>query len=424
MTTFDNYARARFNDGEGVVFTDFEDSQDLALARVFDQLVEGRAPALAAGNDLSGSPATLLDPEVWGEMGDRAIGQVIGGSVAFTLAPGHAMVYPTPGSFTKLTVGPGTLFQKVSPRTGAAPTFLAYEVRASDGLDFTIAAGHATLARYDVIQVKLELVDSDAQSRDFEDAVSRQVTTQLVSKRRRVQATFSYKQGTAAASPTHPLPDAGFVSLAAVRVPAAWTSGVDPGSDVSVSGSLAIPMQTSVPLGVHTFTTFPDQFMYAGATNWSLSSGGSALATGAGSNLIVPGPHFNCGRLVGVSIEGSFITSGSVLLGAQRWVSISGQFFSTAVDISGQMLQVAGTHFGFAGMTSGIQGATSPLSSSGFAGDPLWCCGSRVPSERPLKQAGAVTFPVGHASQTGRLALKVAAGSTSVVGPVRWWVAG
>jgi hypothetical protein len=85
--------------------------------------------------------------------------------------------------------------------------------------------------RWDVVSILLARANGDSQSRDFQDASTRALSTSAFNKQRAVSATITWTTGTEAASPVEPAIPAGHVKLAAFRVVPAVTL-FDPTTDI------------------------------------------------------------------------------------------------------------------------------------------------------------------------------------------------
>lgn len=399
-----------FTDGEGADFDDLNDLRGYGDARLLDQLLEHQI-----GGPLGG---TEPDAELYGaHAGNAPLGSVV--PVAYTLTAGEAYLFAdgTPGN--ELRIAPGVVFQKLAAKTGDEPTFVSYEIGASD-FTFTIANGDATNPRVDLVQIKLEYVNGNSESRIVQDPLPSVLqSVQTPNKKRRIQATCSVKAGTPAATPTFPAPDAGYVALGAVHVPATWTaaSGIDTAPPVNPTD--AGMMQLSVPLRVTPHVVMPRSFDYdsgAAATNWSLNTNGLAVATGAGTGLLVHLPVLS-GRIVGISLAAGFAASATV------------EFIGIGMDQTGvpgaaslatltTSLVTLGAPFivkhATATLIADADTATNPSGAGSMVGAPVWANGWRGP-RRP--------FVVGDSVWVAG-ALRIAGGSTSVVGPVTFWVAG
>lgn len=241
----DLYKKVNFSDGEGLVHTDLNNAQRFFGASVYDQLL----------SKLTGH--TLQDFFEYVQVNTHT-------KWAYALSVGGAL--PQQGTANnKLKIGAGTLFQKIGNSDGNAETFLPYTF---DGtLEFTIANGDATNPRVDMIQMKLELEDGDSQSRDFEDATTRIVTTTTPNKQRRVLGTFSVKQGTPAASPQYPTPDAGYVPICCVVVGANYT-GAAAFLTRDSAGANAVIHDLRMPLSIQSQSVFPRDCQYD-PTTWA-----------------------------------------------------------------------------------------------------------------------------------------------------------
>ncbi len=195
----DLYKTVNYNDGEGITHGDLNDGQRFLASRLSEQVIER----------LIGNP-TSIDPDSEAQATIN-----VSTAWAYCLTVGGAHFKPTndfgdPDQH-QFTITPGTVFQKIGNATGDEPSILSYTF---DGTTvISIAAGHATLARVDMLQMKLEYEDRDSQSRDFKDGTTGVITSNSMNKKRQVKATISWKTGTAAANPAYPSPDAGYVPL-------------------------------------------------------------------------------------------------------------------------------------------------------------------------------------------------------------------
>jgi hypothetical protein len=425
----DLYTTVLFNDGEGVDYNDFNDSQRYQGARQTDQFLAQMVGRLAAGT---------ADPDHVGEAGSNAALT----SLAYTMTGGDCALKQ--GTTTsRVTLLPGTIFQKIANVTGTESTFLAYTVRSGD-IDLTIAAGDATNPRIDILQMKLEWVNGGATSRDFEDATTRAKTTTTPNKTRRVQATFSIKQGTAAATPTYPTPDAGYVLVAAVRVPATWTATFRPDAVVPLSGTAASLIQCTIPLGIQAVTVMPNQFEGYYATNWAREPTGSGTDSGhwktsaAGSNLLVWIPGSTTRRVVGVAIVGENTTGMTAKLVTKSWKYNDGLGGSSQLSVGAVMdisskfngLTSSGIAFAHLGDIADASSTSNPTAAAGPIGDPFWAHGGiSGPAYRwletglPLVQFDATDLGNHGAVQFGALELG-SSGASVVVAAVTFFLAG
>src|SRR5260221_4402106 len=225
----DIYKTGLFNDGEGWVHTDSNDAQRFLAARLHDQIFEK-----LIGN-FSGS-----DPEFGGVNTNT--------STAWSYCVDIGSAYPKQGSANnKIKLASGTLFQKLANSDGNEPSLLAYTFDGTD--EFTLANGDATNPRVDMLQMKLSYLETDVQSRDFQDATTHVVTTQTMNKKRKVQLALSIKQGTPASSPTYPTPDTGYVPIACVVVGATY-SGAAAFKYVDTAGAVAVLHDLRMPLNI------------------------------------------------------------------------------------------------------------------------------------------------------------------------------
>lgn len=122
-----------------------------------------------------------------------------------------------------------------------------------------------------------------------------------INKTRRVQATFSIKAGTAAATPAYPTPDAGYMAIAAVYVPALHNA----------VHTLANFRDLRIPLGgIRAYDVHYNQINPG--SGWSVNHGNHTLvATGISTaRAMCPvGGHY--GRLIAIGIAGDASTPGT-----------------------------------------------------------------------------------------------------------------
>lgn len=413
----DLYADVLYNDGEGITHGDANNARAFLGARLFDQLLAR----------LTGNLAAAEDPDITAEGGNDP-GLT---SLAYTLHGGECVIAQGSSS-TKVKLLPGTILQRTAAAAdGAEAKMLAYTIRAGD-VDLTIGAGHATLNRIDIVQMKLELVDGDSESRDFKDAVTGALSTITPDKTRRVQATFSIKAGTAAATPTYPAPDSGYVMVASVYVPDTWAANFtdDQGG---YDSSSAILHQCTVPLNVEAYTVRPHEMDVSQATNWAVDAGAPGAATGymkasgAATNLRVHCPAAgHTKRIVGIEIVASWVTSAVVELttyhvGLLGWTkNTNGTFVLTSTLASvgaGDIGRLA--HLGHIADASP---ASEPSAANGPIGDPIWARGGRSgPAARRIERAGGT---INDATWAERAALEIDAGDTSAIYEVTFYLAG
>lgn len=147
----DDFKTVNWTAGQEVRAQDLSDSQKFLSAMLSDQIMA----KLTAGDIESSQPH---DPGAIADGGGQT-----GVCHALTVAGGQ----PRRGSANnKIKITAGTVFVRTSGgETGNDRTFLPWTFDGTDEL--TIANGHATQFRWDLIQLKLELANTDPQSRVF-----------------------------------------------------------------------------------------------------------------------------------------------------------------------------------------------------------------------------------------------------------------
>lgn len=407
----DLFSQVLFNNGEGAVHTDFNRVGSRAAASALDQILLRQV----------GNLGVSADPDI----------------VGVTTIPGHdSLIYTSTGgdcviqqgaAATQVKLGTGTLFQRrPSPAAvdGTEALFLPYTIVESDSTQFTISAGHATLPRIDIVQVKLEWIDGATESRDIEDATTRIVTSTTVSKTRQVQATFSVKAGTAAATPSYPAPDTGYGIVASIRVPSTWTTGTTP--DGTGSTTLLGLRQCTMPIGVSMHCVTPLENA-ANGTNWTVTSAVGWIASGgAGSALVVWCPTgSSTKRIVGISVTGRWNTTGSLTLRRCDMTlfgpNVGG---SSYVDLSPVLVNTDNTfrtYFAHVGHIADASTDSNPSGANGVVGDPFWAAGGKAgPAAKPI---GLATLPVA-GDIINRTGIVMDAGINSGIYQVVFWLAG
>lgn len=403
----DLYKSKLWSDGEGLTHGDLNDASAWALARLCDQLLEHNAGILGANKD----------PDLWAENG--ADTDLV--SLLYTATGGDAMLKQGTTA-TRVSTAGGTVFQKIANADGAAPSFVPYTFAPGE-FDLVIGAGHATLPRIDIIQVRLQITDGDAETRDFKDAVTGALTTASTSKTRRVTATVSLKAGTAAATPSYPAPDSGYAVLGAVRVPATWTTGIAAdGAGVSSAGL----RQCSVPLRIEAVSGWGYIYPASSASLWERDGMIWSAVGGAEVQLIARCPAAGFGRrIVGVAVTARWVSSGEVLLHHFPWTSLgptmAGPSTIPSHDLSSVLVNADGTlrtYFAHAGHIADASPDSNPSATNGPIGDGFWCSGARG---GPIWRTDAPPST----TNLGRLAgLQIAGGDGTQIMDVIWYLAG
>lgn len=148
----DSFKEVKFNVGQELRAVDLSNAQKFLSARLADQIFDQLMPGLLTGN---------AEPDHRASQGAAAT------KWAYALtATGGCPKFVTGAATDKIvTLTAGTVFQKIAATDGDDAQLLTYML---DGTDtFTIADGHATLPRVDLIQMKLEYEDGDLQARVF-----------------------------------------------------------------------------------------------------------------------------------------------------------------------------------------------------------------------------------------------------------------
>jgi hypothetical protein len=292
MAITDPYASPNMIDGEGVYVEDVRGGYRQVLARLTDQLFE---KALAGLSDATDSNPDVDFP---GSMNG------IDSPMDFAYATNVGGACPIQGSTNaKLKISPGTLFQKVNTIDGGDMSLLPFSFDGTQ--EVTIAAGSPTNPRFDIVEMKLELVAADSTSRDVEDNTTDAPSTSTVDVTWRVQCTLQVKAGTVAANPQIPAPDVGFVPICAVFVGTNYAAAAGFKFE-DTAGATATIHDLRIPIGVGVYRVGPTSFQYAsGANQWALGANRDYVACGtAGSTapLVIPCPVTK-GRILAIAVS-------------------------------------------------------------------------------------------------------------------------
>lgn len=371
MTT-DLYSTALWQDGQEVDTDALNNGQRFVRAQLTDQILERRI----AGLSNVGFAGTI--PELMGRGGTDAPSRF-----AYAVSPGGA--YLRQGSANnKIQLAPGTLLQKIANATGADSTLVPFTFVGTE--EFTLTNGDVTSPRVDLLQMKLEYISDTPASVDFQDAVTRAITTvALTATRRRLQCTLSVKAGTPAASPTIPDPDAGYVPVGTVVVGHGWTTGGNApifGLD-SVDTNNAVVHDQRMPFGVSIYRVDPTAYKLE--TAWALASVNQVVTASSGTNKMFAHCPHHLGRLIAVDLRtDTTVAAGAVTIGAlpngfasaPSAVYVKGNTFSaSAVFANGKRCLLAGIE----GAHNPVAGPTVLPSAINAIGVPIWTSGYRIP---------------------------------------------
>jgi hypothetical protein len=414
VLTDDISQRVLFADGEALDTGDLNDAQLLIQAKIQSLLVWSVADAID-------DPTSLLVNRDLESGQDVNAGGLALDDVVFSPFTSAGFVYPS-GTARKLVWVGGTIVQVIGDPTDADGESIAVFRLVSDGVTgLTTAIGDATNPRIDLVEIKLEYVGSDSQSRNFEDAVSRAKSSSAANRKKSVQCTIQIKQGTPATPPTYPAPSAGFVPLAAIRVPATHNAVHDP---------LNL-RDMRVPLGHVTCYDVPaSEFWYPGANPWVRADGNPAPALYADGPAASTGELFAMcpvgnknARIVGIGLHQRGANSARLV--AVDHVGPTAPTITLLADLSGGSIVLTGTpgfrNCSMVQLAVELGAAGAPVNNLGARvantriGTPLWCSGFPAGVGYPAPAAPQNPFR--------QVAVGVTGGSTDQVQLVRFYVA-
>jgi hypothetical protein len=372
--------RVLFGDGEGVNPDDLNNVGSYIATQVYDQLLQH-----LVGQYWPDSAVRDFDFGAANTTYSGSVDRMTPGHLAITPHGGQAYLVPGTAN-NKVSIANGVLFQKTATSDGDTPTMLPFYFAHGGTVatpEWTIAAGHATLPRVDLLQMKLELIEDDSTSVDFEDAVTGAVTTTTYDKTVRVQCTLSVKSGTAATDPLYPDPDAGYCAVGAVVVgPAYLTSTAINFTGKDTSGATASVHDQRMPMNVQGYHVFNTGYWLV--TNYNnTSSVKLATSTNASNLLQIPCPKGGrTGRLVGIHMD--YTTTGTVP--TTTLVGANGPS-ATTYTLCSLILTAAGSMAGYVYAMKELEGGADNTalgyyvqeSATNKIGPPIWTGGYRNP---------------------------------------------
>ncbi|HSR79118.1 MAG TPA: hypothetical protein VLN57_21270 [Xanthobacteraceae bacterium] len=375
MTT-DLYSTELWSDGQEVDTSKLNNSQRFVQATIFDQILQSKIASLEL---------TSTNPDLGGENGPDA--PLL---YAYCVSPGAA--YLRAGSANnKVQIAPGTLLQKVANSDGQGATLIPFTFAGTE--EFTFTNGDASNPRVDLLQMALSYISDTTASVDFQDAVTRAITsTPSTPTKRRVLCTLSVKAGTPAASPTIPDPDSGSVPVGSIFVPATWNATATPPLIGFESSGNATVHDQRMPLGVHVVRVDPALFKLK--TGWSLTDFNSRATASSGTNELYAILGLGPGRIIAIDVYSTVaLSTGTVTIG---WLDGSSnpttRYLKTNTVVSassGNVRRSQRVDFEGAHNPETVLGAYPIIQKSAVnkIGMPLWTSGIRVPQDNSFSFA-------------------------------------
>ncbi len=283
---------------------------------------------------------------------------------AYCISPGHAFLRQGSAN-NKIQVAPGTLLQKVANSDGTTLVLIPFTFVGTE--EWTLTNGDATNPRVDLLQMKLTYTPSTS-------------TTA-------VQLTV--KQGTPAASPTIPDPDAGFVPVGSVVVGHNWVTGGNApifGIDAADTANAVVHDQR-MPLRVRQHRV--DPVLYKLQAAWALASANQIVTSSNSTNSLVAVCPAGAGRLIGVDLRiDTAIASGAITVGfwknAFTSSALTSYFSYNKLTSPGIVIAssrgLRNTRQVLDAAHAPSAGPTIQASSVNKIGVPLWASGGRTPA--------------------------------------------
>ena len=405
--------------GEGLDFTDLNNLQHFEYLRNIEGLLCGGGVTDAIGNPNS-SPIDLPDLELSEEWNNLALDY---GDMIFAPFPGAGYAKANPLVANQLITVAGPIIGVTGDEPFNGDQYPAFALfRLPGGVTFNTANGDAANPRIDILEATFAFVDGAAEMRDFEDATTREPTTQSTNKARNVQVTLAIKQGTPAAVPTYPTPSAGAVPLCAVYVPALHNAIHSPANMRDMRWPLG---------GFRVYDVPASQLVLQGSDPWIFAPGSlhvqtDATTTAANAALVAQCPTSSkTARLMGIGVYGLAKADPHVELmridftaGSASLVQLADHDPGEIYDSVGEMFKCIGAirigqDLGASGKPHVGQQVTDRRIVS-----PMWCNG----------RAAGAAFPIANNDEPfgGSLCVRIRDeydAAAAIVGFVRFYVA-
>lgn len=385
MATYENniVSELLYNDGEALDYNDLNNAQRHARSMLYD--------------GVHGTLARVVERDYQ----PQAVSST---GHAWTIGNG-CQPYVSASTLT-VSFTPGAIgFKASGVPDGTDPLFLWYHMGLAE-VSLTAGAADATNPRWDIVQIKIEHAEGTSETRDF-STTGGVLSSVSFNKRRRTKLTASIKAGTAAASPSEPTPDAGYVKLCAIHI-AATATVITP----------TTVRDYRMPVGYRVIDMIPG--LHCGRdTQWSVDVTG--MVTGDGNATprrlyATPqlGTPFASGRLLAVGVSADLAGAGATAeLQRVNWATTS--FSATTVkDISANVLS-----------------STDRYMEVALWDEAIWMDGSSAPSCQGAagnaNGYGEATVGAGLSTTTmNKLWLKIATGASSadIIKFIRFIVAG
>lgn len=210
------------------------------------------------------------------------------------------------------------------------------------------------------------------------------VTPVSSNKAHRVKCTITVKQGTPAASPRYPVPDAGFVLLAGVVV---GTNYVAAGPFISkdTAGAVAVLHDQRMPMRIRAYGVGATDYIFTDEGDIVLTNRmyANRVATTGSREVIIP---LNCGPAHGRLVKVATVVLGN---GITSRLTRYNQVDNTTLDLNDAQLSgnsgirqfIQTAPFQFQDHHTPVAGPTVLLSTTQGIGPPIWTSGCRAPME-------------------------------------------
>lgn len=303
-----------FNDGEALDYNDLNNAQRYMRSALYDgvlaQLARTHESSDWYGTQNIGGPSFLS------VLGNGLAPTITGSSLVVSVASGECGQHGAGGVLSANLGDDANMIWHGFDTSLAGTTY-----------QFTSGAADATNPRWDILQAKIDHTTGGAETRDS-STVGGVLSSASFDKERQTRLTMSIKAGTAAASPTEPTPDSGYVKLFAWRIEALATA-------ITADNFRDYRM----PVGM-TIIDMPAR-LWPRTGGFTESSDGMLIADGASTRTAQASPwgHWRTGRLVAVGLASDTVAgSGATALLTKTNYAANPYTQATLLDCSAALL--------------------------------------------------------------------------------------
>ena len=375
-----------FNDGEALDYNDLNNAQRYMRSALYDGVLAQLA-RVHESQDWAGTN-NLGGPRFLSILGNGLAPTITGSSLVVSVASGEC------GQHTAGAIAGANTGDDVNMIWHGFDTSLA-----GTTYQFTSGAADATNPRWDILQAKIDHTTGGSETRDSSTTAG-VLSSASFDKERQTRLTMSIKAGTAAASPTEPSADTGYVKVFAWRIEATATA-------ITAANFRDYRMPVGMTIIDVPARLWPRTGGYTESSDGMLVADGASIRTAQAS----PWGKWRTGRLVAVGLTSDTVagSTATALLTTTNY-AVNPYTNTTLLDCSSALLDNTAA-FAFRGRI--------------LTDQAIWMDGTNCPSVQGAADFAVYGSPTVKTSLL-RLDLRLASGAThaDTFGMARFYVAG